>query len=159
MVFTDNMGIFLAGLFRQPTTVSKNISGMTSIVGGAISGNVYKGETDGASLNSISNNRIQIGKGLTPPTRQDQTIENPFTNGGIEDSPVISNSTYGYISALGKSSKGTVISPTFGSGIVTEVVKFGNLNGQDIIWSRDLLGTPASFIAGQTINVEVEVLI
>jgi len=159
MVFTDNMGIFLAGLFRQPINGTKNISGMTSTTGAPISGNIYKTETDGLSLNRLTNNRIQVGKGTSIPTRQDLTIENPFTNGGLEDNPVLSITNYGYIQGSGLATKATVISPTFGSGIITEVVKFSDLAGNDIIWARDLLGTPASFIAGQAINVSNEVSI
>ena len=106
--------------------------------------------------NAVANNTIQIGKGNSTPTRQDNTIETPFTNGGIEDNPVLSQADYGYVLGTGLATKETIISPTFSSGTIKEVVKFCTMNGNICIWSRDLVGDVA-FIGGDSINVSNEV--
>lgn len=106
--------------------------------------------------------QIQIGKGTTPVTRGDFNIENPFTNGGVEDNK-ISCLTFGYSSPLGKITIPTLISPTFGSGAITEVCHFftayDEVSGVFQFMSMHDIVPVSNFIAGQSVNVDYEVLI
>ncbi len=162
MVLHNNFGFYLAGLFRNPTSaLPAPTAGFIDSSGVPFSAPCYHTEA-GAVLNSdnqpCANGSIQIGKGTTPATRFDLALESPFTNGGVEDSPVCC-SPMSFIPDSGKISQGTIISPTTGSGTITEVVKHVNLSGgKACIWSRDTI-SPANFIAGQSINVDEEILI
>jgi len=148
----------MAGLFRQPSTVSTTlVAGFKSTAGVLFSANLYKTES-GNGLFAVRDNTIQIGKGTTPPTRQDFKLETPFTNGGIEDNKVLSGS-YGYVAGSGIANQGTIISPTTGSGSITEVVKYFNgMSSHECIFMRNVI-TPVAFLGGDSINVEEEVLI
>lgn len=160
MTFTDNFGILFASIFQVPSTGSPAFQ-MKNTTGGFPSFQGYKDRDFDDHWNQTNPNPqsyAQVGKGSTPATRQDFQIENPFTNGGVEDNKKLT-SLFGYNSPLGKITIQTGISPTAGSGTITEVVKinqFVNTNGitiSDIVMTRDN-PTPTGFISGKSINLE-----
>jgi len=104
----------------------------------------------------------QVGKGLTPATRQDIAIENPFTN-APEDTFFI-NGLAGYNSGLGKITAPASIAPTGGSGDISELIfvitiRATNASNFRCLMTRDIVFPPVSFISGKTINTALEILI
>ncbi len=163
MVLTDNVLCFIAGACHP------NIGGnrYTPLGMRDINGNIFR-MLIYSSINSLNLNvsavekSAQIGKGITPPTRQDQNIENPFTNGGGD--PVDSRQpsiNASYNNGSEKIEMVTSILPT-NSGTLTEVCKFVICNdgdtGQDrvVMISRDVIN-PVAFLGGQIINILHEV--
>jgi len=105
--------------------------------------------------------QAQVGKGTSPPSRQDLDIENPFTNGGNEDNR--NSSLFGsYSNVTELITMQTTIVP-IGSGSITEVCKFVQVNDTGIptlriiLISRDLISPPVAFNFGDVINVQNEV--
>jgi len=162
MVFTDNWGKLMTSIFQVPSTGSPVFT-MEDLVGTTRNYQTYKDrDFDDHWNQDASLSFAQVGKGNTPATRQDVNIETPFTNGGAEDNLKIT-SLFGYNSALGKITIATSISPTAGSGSITEVVKINrvqqtNASPIDNLWIRNIVN-PVAFISGKTINVEHEILI
>jgi len=160
----DNLGKVIAGFFRSPTTANQDVSLIdingtprTIRVYGAVNV-VFTDSGQGSGLH-----QGQVGEGVTIPTRQDTDIEQPFTNGGIEDNPVGSISG-GYSSLEGKLTMPTLISPTTGSGTITEAVRIQRWIATDglpydFLIFRDLISPVSVFIAGQAINMEHVMLI
>ena len=159
MVSLDNFGIFLAGHFRTLTggatdVTLKNIAGVDRSVRiyGTNSQTCYNDLNDGTV-----NDRAQVGKGLTPATRQDVSIESPFIL--APESNEILSIIAGYNSGLGKIEISTVITPTGGSGAVSEVVKISSIiqlataNPESFAFFRDNVSPVANFIIGETINI------
>jgi len=163
MVILDNFGLLLAGFFRAPSTADLVVAGFKDTSGVSFSARVLAQISNLTRFNKIGADRkAQVGKGVVAVTRQDFKLENPFTNGGVEDNPQNSNVS-GYNSAQGKIEAGTLISPTTGSGAITEVVKQivikDSITGnRTMIIMRDVIGV-SNFISGQAINVNHEVLI
>jgi len=159
MVFTDNILILLATMCK-PNNKNNHLTGniMTDITGANFDCKVYSNvNSDGKAWNnSIVLAEAQIGKGTSTPTRQDVTIENPFTNGGAEDNRNTSlEASYVNGTELIEMSTSIVAG---GAGTITEICKFvviNDSNGVDhtILVSRDLLVVPVGFIGGQIINV------
>ena len=162
MVILDNLGIMLAGVFRNPTSAnSPFIAGFKTIAGASFSIRLYDTQDDPERYNRISPlNQAQVGSGNTPATRQDINIENPFPN--APESSRINSNAFGYTSGLGKITTGTLISNTGGSGTITEVVKYmqvtDNIATRIIAIMRDVI-SPVGFIASESINIDHEVLI
>ena len=163
MTTNDNLGNLLAQLIRAPTSVTTDTPAIfRNTAGNLISFRIVGSNNttlfnDDVTVPTVTETRVQIGKGTTPPTRQDFDIESPFTNGGVEDSPVKSN-VAGYISALGQINMATQLTPMAGTGTITEVIVLKNTRAGTFLWYRNLI-TPASFILGNTININHEVLI
>lgn len=162
MVFTDNWGKLMANIFIVPTTTGATFT-MEDLVGTTRTYQTYKDrDFDDHWNQSACVSFAQVGKGNTPATRQDVNIETPFTNGGVEDNLKIT-SLFGYNSALGKITIATSISPTAGSGSITEVVKINSVQQTSAtliqnLWIRNVVNAVA-FISAKTINVEHEILI
>jgi len=159
MVVNDNLGLIIAGIFQIPTTASKQINLIE------INGITKDIRPIGSSTVALMNHtagalcRGQVGKGVSIPTRQDENIEVPFTNGGVEDNPQLMG-VFGYNSGLGKVNSSVTITPTTGSGTITEVVMTIRLNDNsgnpfDFLITRDLVSPVINFITAQTINLEL----
>jgi len=159
MVVNDNLGLIIAGIFQIPTTASKQID-LVDING--VTKDVRPIGSSTVALMNHSNPALcrgQVGKGTTPATRQDENIENPFTNGGVEDNPQLM-SVFGYNSALGKVTSSVPITPTTGAGAISEVVMTIRLNDNtgnpfDFLITRDIVNPVVNFIIAQTINTEL----
>ncbi len=158
MVITDNFGKYLTELLRAPSQVNgditlKDTSGVDRTV------RVWGFANSGAVYNFSSTvSHAQVGKGETPPTKQDFDIDNPFTNGGAEDNEVVTTIAVRDI-PTGKITIGSLFSPTAGVGEVHEAVKTQNWRATDSIsyeflFFRTVLAVPVSFIIGESINLE-----
>jgi len=159
MVFTDNVGIIIAGLFRPRGSGIEETPDTLRDVNGTLFGVRTYGGNSSANFNvSAVTFTAQVGKGNTPATRQDIDIENPFSNGGVEDNQVGSLSGI-YNVAQARIIMSTAIGATIGAGAITEVCKFITVNdrfGGDhvIMVMRDIIDPPVNFIATNTINIE-----
>jgi len=150
----DNFGLLLSVIHRPVLVGLKNFN-MTD-TGGVL--RTFRGF--GSNPNSHNNagaRFIGIGKGTTPPTRQDISTEIPFTNGGQEDNVVI-YSNGGLNSPLGQV-KFSIVLTTTGSGVISESTNFYNGRdtagvGRTVLWARDLISPTSSFIGGQQVFVE-----
>lgn len=152
----------LAGLFRAPSTGIRTVTGMLDITGANYSTNVYHTNSNNTFAWTPAQITIQLGQSGTPPTRQDPTIGSVFGN-APENAPS-NNLVAGYNSGLGKLTiSGVPISPTGGTGTIREFVKFirtkdTSSGTRTIIYARTLTNV-ASFIGGESINVDWEILI
>ncbi len=161
-MINDNLGIILAGHF-QPTNTGlrttsqpiKDTAGFSGIV------NIYS--PNATTRYNDQNSALadtQVGTGTTPPTRQDLNIENEFASSPEKDKT--SCNTVGYIDGSGLVVMPCLISPTTGSGSITEVCHFAKwvLTGSNGLFliTRDVI-SPVGFIGGENINVDIEVLI
>ena len=157
MVVLDNLGMLLAGIIvpLQTGSFSKNIAGFKSTLGLLFTLGMW-GTNPTFLFNNANTNQAQVGKGVTPVTRQDFVIGSAFSV-GVEASPQNSQ-IFGYNSGLGKVTIATQIAPTGGSGSITEVIKINRLRattGADRFYllTRDVI-SPVAFIIGQTIDTE-----
>jgi len=163
MVSNDNLGNLLAQTIRPPTSLETDTPAIfRNTVGVLVSFRIVANNNttlwnDNVTNPVITETRVQIGKGTTPPTRQDFNIENPFTNGGVEDNSVKSQFS-GYVSATGLINMATQLSPMAGAGTITEVVLFKHTRAGVFLWYRNLI-TPSGFILGNTVNTNHEVQI
>ena len=157
MTNTDNMGKLLASIITifQTGSFSKNVV----LVDEAGNNRTLRswGTNAQVNFNTAIAGFVQVGEGVTPATRQDFKLEDPFSNGGVEDAPVL-NQVFGYNSGLGKVTVATMITPTAGSGTITEVIHFGNFKDTAnitifVLTQRDVI-SPTNFITGETIDVE-----
>jgi len=164
LVVNDNFGILISALFRAPSALVKTVV-LKDIAG--VSRNLDVFNTDGANLfNDVATaiSKVQVGKGLSPATRQDVNIESPFTNGGVEDNRIDITQPAGYNSGLGKVTVATLINPTAGAGAITEVcyylfIRDNSGTVQTFLIFRNNLTVPVNFIASQSINIDSEVFI
>jgi len=152
----DNFGEVFAGIFTPTVNKPTRIVNLIDSSGTPRTVDVYDGISD-TCFNDSQAGFMQVGKGTAPVTRQDEDIEVPFSNGGIEDSR-FSNPTGGYNSVLGKVSISGQLSPTFGAGTITEVCKFNRWNGFFFLIYHDLVAG-VGFIATEQINVTYEVFV
>ncbi len=163
MVANDNLGILMAGIFKPVNSNDKSVFGIIDISGVSHEMKMYGRPLSSNMFNENSGTFAQVGKGASTPTRQDFNIENPFTNGGVEDSRQNTN-LFGYNSGLGLITIGTQISPTTGSGTIKEVCKFhnflSNTTGTVLVFLiyRDLI-SDVTFVASESIDLSHEVLI
>ncbi len=164
MVLTDNFGFLLSAFFPINGTVSPDLKqGMIDITGTPQEINI-KGSTSNNTLfeRTMAGNFVQIGKGSTLPTKQDFNIENPFTNGGVEDN-MQPTGIGGFVFLDPRILYTTQINPTAGTGGIREVCYFLNLVNSSavtktfLMW-RDVIPL-VSFIAGQSITIDNEVTI
>lgn len=160
MVTNDNLGKLIAGIFRSPST------GLTTInlinTGGVSRGIRVYGNDNNIVFNLNKSGAVQIGKGTTPPTRQDFNLENAFPN---SPESVLKGVTlpHGYVSGLGKITIATLISPTGGAGSITETAltqfwQNTGSNNERYLLFRDII-SPVGFIIGQAINIDYEVFV
>ncbi len=160
----DNIGILLAGLFRPISSGAKSVPNSKSTDGVVANLKVYDVNAVGDHFNKMNNaDTTQVGKGTTPATRQDFNIEVPFTNGGLEDNPFPTN-TVGYDSLQGKISIPAIVSPTTGSGAITEVCHYvswkqsPSASIKQMLLLHDIIQA-VNFINGESLHIEHEVLI
>lgn len=161
MVFLDNAGIMLAGIFRAPSTGTKTVFGLLNTGGASFGTKMYSDQ--GQNLFNLAPLKtVQIGKGNTPVTRQDFKLETVFPDS--PESSSFASLNGGYNSGLGKIEIPATLSNTGGAGTISEIVKFSRVHKQDnsglqtIILFRDLV-SDVGFIIGESINVNYEVLI
>ncbi len=158
MVITENFGRMLASHF----VAQGGGSGFSWIdIGGVANSSTCYGSHLANKYNRIGTlTAVQVGKGSTPATNLDINVENPFV-GGVESTRRSSNNS-GYISGLGKIQTPTQLSNTLGSGSITEVCLYARWHDAPldpiVLLFRDIVSVE-TFIAGETINVEHEVLI
>lgn len=167
MTMLDNFGEFLKGHFTILSDGDRNTAFVTTTNGTSRTLKIY-----GNSASLVWNDTQsvgaqgdfgQVGKGTTPVTRQDINIETPFPD-SPENAKQVSLAG-GYNSGLGKITVQTNITPTGGSGAVTEFCKINNMavietNTFEIIaLTRDLVSPQANFIIGETISASLEILI
>jgi len=165
---SDNLLTILTGFFSTPTQANrliqmKNISDVLKdfhVVSSFVSGSDAGFTSMWNSTVGGVNCGIQIGSGLAQATRQDISIENPFSNGGAEDNRnTISLPVYNAV--LFRNSFGIGFNSTGAGGITETVLQnrfMTNLTGgrtvQTIQLSRDNIDPVVSFITGQSIFVE-----
>jgi len=162
MVFSDNFGKILAGLFRAPSSSDSptfNVEGVLATRTIQIFGTEgFTGRYNFATFVS----ETQVGKGTQTPTRQDTDIDNPFVI-APEDTFFL-NALAGYNSGLGKITAPASLNPTGGSGNISEMIfvitiRATNANNFRCLLTRDIVSPVVSFISGKTINTALEVLI
>jgi len=164
MVFMDNAGLILAGIFRPRSTGAKVVNGILREDTGASFGtSVYQTSTNTTIYNVSPIKSVQIGESSTPATRQDFKIADPFSV-APEASP-FSSLNGGYNSGLGKIEIPATLASTGGAGTIKEVVKraqvrdtFGGATNRTIIFLRDVI-QDSSFIIGQSVSINHEVFI
>lgn len=159
MVLTDNVGKIIASFFRPVSGDSLNIN-IVNLSGNDELCRVYT--TVASFILHSSTLQVQIGKGTTPATRADFTVDDPFTNtnplGNLENTP--QNSGVGiYTVGLSSILIQSMFSPTGGSGNISEVVLMGRWKDTtnanfDFALSRDNISPVVSFIMGDIINVD-----
>jgi len=162
MVVLDQWGLIFAQMFRPPSAGTSPTFNVNETTGSLRTFRFWGNHSGLLYMFRGGRNKAQVGKGVSIVTRQDFGIENPFTNGGVEDGAV--NSAFGgYNNALGRLQFSTQITPTGGSGSVTEVIKitgFSDSGGtvRELAMFRDVV-SPVAFISGETITVTHEVVI
>lgn len=156
----NNFGEFWAGMNRIPTQVGASITpglvddtNTVRVIGlniGATS--EYNNTGGGGAIGS----EIAVGQGSTAAARTDFNIETNFANGGPEDTKG-STLSGGYNSSLGQVSVSRTITPTAGTGTVTESAIFfewifvGGVGG--FLIARDIISPGVSFIIAQAITI------
>lgn len=168
MTTNDNLGNLLAQLIRAPTSVTTDTPAIfRNTVGALISFRIVGSNNttlfnDDVTVPTVTETRVQIGKGTTPPTRQDFNLENAFPN---SPESVLKGVTlpHGYVSGLGKITIATLISPTGGAGSITETAltqfwQNTGSNNERYLLFRDII-SPVGFIIGQAINIDYEVFV
>ena len=159
MTFSDNFGKLISAHFAPQATGSgfqfrdiNDVARNTTVYGSHLANKYNQG-------NQCT---VQVGKGLTPATRQDFNIEDPFI-GGAES--IRQNTGFGgWNSGLGQVDIPTVISPTAGSGSISETVLYNmwhttNIGDHHFLMSRDNISPIVSFISGKAINVDYKLLL
>lgn len=160
MVTNDNFGKLIAGIFRPPST---SITTITLKNTGGVDRDVRVYGTDANIIwNLTKSAQVQIGKGTSTATRQNADIEIPFTSSPENVGKAVTQ-PQAYNSALGKITIATLISPTGGSGTITETAftqawQDQGSNSERYLIFRDLI-SGSSFLAGQAININYEVLV
>ncbi len=164
-ILSDNWGEFLKGILTSNQTVSLTDDAGTprSVqLGGGVSGNLNPYNVNNNPAGQVGS-ICRIGKGTTPATRQDISIETAFTNGGIEDG-TISTGSGGFNVGLSQIDIPCVISPLAGSGAISETGLFtrwhyvGGANARFLI-TRDNISPVVNFIAGQAVNIDYKLLL
>jgi len=159
VAFTDNFGIFIRATFPAFNKLDEFTDGMIDISGTPRNIKI-KGLSNSNTFNRSVANFAQIGKGSTPPQKSDINIENPFTNGGIEDNQfAVPNG--GFALNTNRILFATQLNPTGGSGGIREVcyfLRFRVSDGSDQLFLifRDVIPL-VSFVAGQSLTIEQEV--
>ena len=157
-LITDTWANFLGALLAGDFAVLPNpptISGSTSHTL-----NVYSSFSDDKfnNLNFGSvGTLIQIGEGVTPATRQDINIENPF--GSSPENTRLGTGVGGWNSGLGQIQI-PVQMIAGSSGTISETCLYGKWRvtagggNETYLLSRDNISPVVNFIGGETINVD-----
>ena len=151
-LLSNNYGIYLASLFGGQLAVQtlKDITNADRNV-------TFFGA--GANFNSTTGvacgTQIQIGQGSTLAVRTDFNIETPFATS--PESLIQNTNAGGWNSALGQILASMVSIGAGGAGTVSETIFVHAMNSlatqRKFLMSRDNISPGASFILGQTINV------
>jgi len=157
MVLTNNVLCFLAGVCQPPSQLEHfSPLGMKDINGVVFRMRMYGFASNNNMNFSATFQSAQIGKGDTLENNNDFKIENPFTNGGVEDNQVLSIiASYAQGSELIEMITSMVAG---GSGGIREVCKFVICNDGDTgvdrtcLISRDVIPLK-NFIANDVINI------
>jgi len=153
-ILNDNFGGMLGGILSNSSWQTLNTSGSPIGIG------VTNFTTTDTNLPQNKGMRIQIGKGLTPATRSDFKIEDPFLVS--QESTQRTTGNGGYNSGLGQVTASSVF-VAGGAGAISEsifIYSFRVANTSTTgIWSRDNISPVANFIIGQTINVNYAFLL
>ena len=156
-LISDNFGEILAAWHRVPgagETLLTNI--LRDVTNSLRTVRIYHQGSNNIGVQTGS--LVQIGSGITVPTRGDFAIETVFANGGPEDSQVVT-AIGGYSPTLGKMTVAALISPTAGAGTVNESTLFytfvDSLGALRIfLLSRDAISPAVTFVLGKAVNVE-----
>ena len=166
MTVNDNFGMLFALLIRSPSTGTLNTGTIFRDTGNTLRQFVIFALGVNFTFNFTGNgagvSKSRVGKGTTPPTRQDFNVDSGFPDS--PESSLISSVTPTYNSGLAKITQATLISPTGGSGTISEVIKTARWSraislGGDFCIARDLNSPVSNFIVGQSINIDHEVFI
>lgn len=158
MVLLDPAGFLLAGVFRTPSGSTKRVPQVQNCF-------IYGVNTVGVNgkYNRTNLRQTQIGKGTTPVTRQDNSVDVPFTSS--PENGLVNAQDMAYLSGLAKIQASTLISPAGGSGLITEAIRsfrvwFDAGGGSFVnrLMTRDVFDG-VSFISGEAIFISHEVLI
>jgi len=160
-ILNDNFATFFMRMWGGADTIAT----MKDITNTSFDYTINTTETAYNDTNGITplslGSRVQVGKGTTPATRQDFNIENPFSNGGVEDNRNITGDG-GYNNPLGKITIPTLITPVTSSGSISESVLFGTWRStagvKNNVFSRDNILPLVNFIVGQSININYELV-
>jgi len=162
MVLTDNFGLFLAGHFGKiNNNGSKVVAGFLDDTGVSRSLQIYGQRGSDKNYNDVGGSQMQVGKGLTPVSRQDFNIENVFASSPEKDK--VTTALAGFNSGLGKISFASTIPNVTDNDSVTEVCHFRTMQTNApatkvFLMIHDLV-SPVSFITGETINTEHNLLV
>jgi len=162
MVLNDNFGKVLAFIFRPPSVGNGLSFQMVNTGGTLFNVHLYGLNGNTGRLNHPAlTSRTKLGDGTTPATRQDFNVESELND--VPEKNDFNNNQAGYNSGLGKVSIASSVSPTGGSGAVTESINIQIYNNElggnnNCILTRDVF-SPVNFISGKTINVELSYLI
>jgi len=152
-LINDNFGELFAAI-HGPLSTDRTFSGLNDILGAGpktirvwrpVSGNLW-------DFGLIS--FVQVGSGITPPTRSDIDIETAF--GSAPESTRVATADGGYNASLGTISVTTNISPTGGVGTVNETNLFWIITDdagsqRTYLMTRDIISPGVSFVGGQAI--------
>jgi len=159
LVLSDNLGKILATHFLAPVQTTqifvtlKDTGGVDrtfAII--SVSSNVWS---------ALGGKFTRIGKGLTPATAQDFTLENPFSN--APESGRIASANATYIAGSGETNQTTQFQPMGGNDSITEVVQQIDLRDdtgatREIQISRIIVNPAVPFLIGQQVNLNNKVV-
>ena len=152
-LINNNFGELFAGI-HGPLTDNRTFVGLTQISGaGPFTIRVWR-PVSGTVWDNVTQSLVQVGSGITAPTRGDFNIETPFAS--APESTRVLTGNGGYNASLGTVSVTTNISPTGGAGTVNETNLFwaiSNDAGSSVFFlmSRDIISPGVSFVGGQAI--------
>lgn len=155
MVLSDNLGIVLAKYFAPPTTSVENLATLTDSSGANFVCRVLGDQS--SKWNASATTYTQIGKGLSPKTKQDISIEVPF--GVAPESGVITAQAPAYVLGSGVVKQGTFITPLGENDSITEVVTYRRIqatNGSfhNTLFTADNINPAVPFLIGQAVQLE-----
>lgn len=156
-LLNDNFGNFLKGILGIQTFNMNdlaNVSKQYIIPSPTVAYNML-------GIGSLGTN-IRVGKGLTPATRQDFNIQDPFTTSPESVAFQLAgdgawNSGLGQVSMSGAITAGD--SGAISEAILIQQFRNFNIGAGTSIFSRDNISPVANFIIGQTINVNYILLL
>ncbi len=164
-LLTDNFGKFFQGAYFRNGGALGLIDNVGSLQTVDFIGNPPFTARYNAN-NSVSlGTRFQIGSGTTPADRADFRIETAFANGGLEDNQTNTGSG-AYTAGLSRINVAGVISPTTGTGSISEFVmlaiwqKFPQQSQTKVYClSRINISPVVAFGVADTINIDYAIQI
>ncbi len=161
----DNFGKFIQGAFLRNSGTLNTIADTGVLETTRYIGNVANTARYNSIVNVSTGTRFQVGQGTTPATRGDFKTETPFTNGGLEDNQT-STGTGVYTVGINRVNVAGVISPTTGTGSISEFVMFGiwqkfpqAQQTRNYALSRDNISPVANFGIADAINIDYAIQI